>query len=156
MGIFGGGQKQDYTLVIETDNTDKVLGELDEAIDRALEAVGMAASDYAAAKCPVDTGLLRNSITYALHGKEAAISSYESNETSKRTGKPIKKKTGSYSGTAPDDEKAVFVGSNVQYAAYVEYGDSGGTPRPFLKPAIMDHKDEYKRLVEDALKGFGN
>ena len=96
MGIFGGGQKQDYTLVIETDNTDKILGELDEAIDRALEAVGMAASDYAAAKCPVDTGLLRNSITYALHGKGAAIETYESNETSKRTGKTIKKKTGSY------------------------------------------------------------
>lgn len=148
--------KENYKLVIEVDNTDKILGELDEAIDRALEAIGMAASDYAAAKAPVDTGLLRNSITYALHGKGAAIETYESNETSKRTGKTVKKKTGSYSGTAPDDEKAVFVGTNVEYAGYVEYGDSGGTPRPFLKPAIMDHKDEYKRLAEDALKGFGN
>jgi phage gpG-like protein len=147
---------ENYKLVIDVDNRDEILGELDEAIDRALESVGMAASDYAAAKCPVDTGLLRNSITYALHGKEAAIASYESNETSKRTGKTIKKETGSYSGTAPDDEKAVYVGTNVEYAAYVEYGDSGGTPRPFLKPAIMDHKDEYKRLAEDALKGFGN
>ena len=147
---------ENYKLVIEVDNTDKILGELDEAIDRALEAIGMQASDYAAAKAPVDTGLLRNSITYALHGKEAAKASYESNETSKRTGKSIKKKTGSYSGTAPGGEKAVFIGSNVEYAAYVEYGDSGGTPRPFLKPAIMDHKDEYKRLAEDALKGFGN
>lgn len=147
---------ENFSLRIEVDNTDKVLGELDEAIDRALEAVGMAASDYAAANCPVDTGLLRNSITYALHGKEAAISSYESSETSKRTGKTVKKKTGSYSGTAPDGEKAVFVGSNVEYAAYVEMGASGRTPQPFLKPAIMDHKDEYKRLVEDALKGFGN
>ena len=127
---------ENYKLVIDVDNRDEILGELDEAIDRALEAVGMAASDYAAAKAPVDTGLLRNSITYALHGKGAAIETYESNETSKRTGKTIKKKTGSYSGTAPDDENAVYVGTNVEYAAYVEYGDSGGTPRPFLKPAM--------------------
>ena len=49
---------ENYKLVIDVDNRDEILGELDEAIDRALEAVGMAASDYAAAKCPVDTGLL--------------------------------------------------------------------------------------------------
>ena len=152
-----------FSFEIETDNTDKVLGELDEAIDRALEAMGMKVEDYAKAKCPVDTGLLRNSITHALGGKPTAITSYQSEETHATTpatqkagtaGKSVDPvKSGSYSGNAPS-EKAVFIGSNVEYAAYVELGHGEFSPQPYLKPAVMDHVDELKNLAKDALAGF--
>lgn len=159
------GRMEQFSFTIETDNTDKVLGELDKAIDRALDAIGMKVEGLAKAKCPVDTGLLRNSITYAVGGKSPKSTSYKSNNTHATTaatqrsgtaGKDVKPvKSGSYSGTAPN-EKAVFIGSNVEYAAYVECGKDGGKThaQPFLKPAVMDHVQELKDLAKDALAGF--
>lgn len=137
-------------LKIVENNKAKILGELDEAIDRALESVGLQASNYAKMSTPVDTGLLRNSMTYALGGEGAAISTYKDD---------VGKKSGSYSGSAPAEEKTVFIGTNVEYAPYVEFGHhlpSGGVVagQHFLERAIVGHKNEYKKLIEAALKGF--
>ena len=51
------------------------------------------------------------------------------------------------------DEKAVYIGSNVEYAAFVELGTSRMKARPYLRPAATEHTAEYKRLAEQALKG---
>lgn len=51
------------------------------------------------------------------------------------------------------DEKAVYIGTNVEYAAFVELGTSRMKPRPYLKPAATQHNAEYKSLAEQALKG---
>lgn len=51
------------------------------------------------------------------------------------------------------DEKSVYIGSNVSYAAFVELGTSRMKARPYLKPAATEHTAEYKRLAEQALKG---
>lgn len=50
------------------------------------------------------------------------------------------------------DEKAVYIGTNVEYAPYVELGTSRAKAQPYLRPAIENHTDEYKRLFEAALK----
>ena len=50
------------------DNTNEWLEAIGPAVARALDAVGMAAEGHAKAKCPVDTGRLRNSITHARAG----------------------------------------------------------------------------------------
>ena len=140
--------------VIEN-NKDEILGSLDEAIERALEAMGMQAEAYAKAACSaVDTGLLRNSITYALGGKPAAKGSYTASNP-----KPGKPSSGSYSGSAPAEKNTVFIGTNVEYAPYIEMGHSlpsGGHVAGihFLEHAVLGHTAEYKELVEAALKGF--
>jgi HK97 gp10 family phage protein len=51
-----------------------------------------------------------------------------------------------------DREQAVYIGTATSYAPYVEYGTVKMKARPFLKPAVMDHIDEYKRLAEAAMK----
>lgn len=51
---------------IFTDDSEKVLSALPQQIDTALEAVGLQVEGYAKLKAPVDTGLLRNSITHAM------------------------------------------------------------------------------------------
>lgn len=93
--------------------------------------------------CPVDTGNLRNSITHMVS----------------------------------DSEKAAYIGTNSEYAVYVECGTGiyypGGrqTPwvykdakgdwhlthgqraKPFIKPAVAEHGEQYKRIIEAELKG---
>lgn len=50
-------------------------------------------------------------------------------------------------------EQSVYIGSNVEYAAFVELGTSRMKARPYLKPAATEHIAEYKSLAEQALKG---
>ena len=146
-----------------TDNTGDYKDALYDAINRALEIIGGKAESYAKALTPVGTvesthikryigGTLRNSITHTV------------------------------------DENTVLVGSNVEYAPYVELGtgkeyqpppewiefhaergqgrdrwfwqDMNGdwhvgypqTPRPFLRPALENHLDEYKNVIENELR----
>lgn len=77
------------------------------------------------------------------------------------------------------DDDTVYVGTNVEYAPYVEFGtgkfaEGGGgrptpwsyqddkgnwhttngmKPQPYLKPAIENHLDEYKQYLKDELQG---
>ncbi len=74
------------------------------------------------------------------------------------------------------DEKAVYVGSSSEYAAYVELGTgkyypggrqtpwvyqdargqwhltNGQRAKPYLKPAVADHSRQYKEIVEGELR----
>lgn len=113
----------------------KALSEnAEEILTRWGEAAEGFAKDKITENGSVDTGRLRNSITYEVRM----------------------------------DEQAVYVGSNVEYAPYVELGHSQEVGRyvpaigktlknpyvegkPFLKPAIVDHKEDYKRIMNDAI-----
>ena len=131
------------------DNTDEVLSALEKAKKRGLEAIGLVAEGHAKKKITqakaVDTGRLRNSITFAVSGESANISSYSGDHG---------EEGGSYSGTAPNDkEKAVYIGTGVSYAVGIETGShrkAGGVH--FLQDAASNHSDEYKRLMEDSMK----
>lgn len=50
-------------------------------------------------------------------------------------------------------ELAVQVGTNVEYSPYIEFGTSQGMkPRPYIRPSIENHIDEYRQIIETALK----
>lgn len=57
---------------------------------------------------------------------------------------------GSISHATSDNE--VYIGSNVEYAPYVELGTHKMAARPFLRNAISYYTDDYKRIVEEGLK----
>lgn len=105
------------------DHTEEVQEAVHDAVLVALDAAGLQGATLARMELQnnpsrIDTGLLRNSITHAVSGKPAAISEYQASNESKYTGKVPE--PGGYSGTAPDDpdgQKAVYVGTNVEYAA---------------------------------------
>lgn len=127
------------------DNSKEVLSALKKATENGLKAIGMTAERYAKEnETAIDTGYLRNSITYAISGKSANASKYASNDGNKQ---------GSYSGTAPqDDDKAVYIGTNVEYAPYIELGAGGREALHFLKRAAEEHSEEYKELMAESLK----
>ena len=58
----------------------------------------------------------------------------------------------SISHAVSEEESAAYIGTNVEYAPYVEMGTQHTKPQPFLKPAAQDHADEYMRIVESFLK----
>ena len=122
------------------DHSDEVLAAMLEAKMRALEKCGLVAEGYAKKAAPVDTGNLRNSIGHKV------------------------------------TEDAVYIGTNTEYAPYMEFGTGkytpGGRPdpwvyqddegrwhrtegakaQPFLKPAVADHAQQYREIIENEMK----
>lgn len=50
------------------------------------------------------------------------------------------------------EELTAFIGTNVEYASYVEYGTSKTAPQPYFKPAINNHKQEYRDIFQYCLE----
>jgi phage gpG-like protein len=50
------------------------------------------------------------------------------------------------------EDKAAYIGSNVEYAPYVELGIRGRDGKHMLQRAATEHTAEYKRLLEDSMK----
>lgn len=139
-------------VVMTEDNSEEVKRYLDYVTKRALNMIGMKIEYYAKHLCPVGTsestgkkgyrgGTLRNSITYQVDSEAGEVA----------------------------------VGSNVEYAPYVElgtgpyfntppqweqFGSKRGSsirrsyvkPRPYLRPAIEEHIDLYKKIIEDEMR----
>lgn len=132
------------------DHSAEYMRQVNEAIEGALEAVGSFLSDEAADELEnsprrVDTGLLRNSVTYALDGDGAAVSDYHADSGGA---------SGSYRGSAPKEGKSkrsVIIGTNVEYALYVHEGTSRMAPNRFIKNAYERNKDQVEKYIKDAM-----
>lgn len=129
-----------------TDNSGQVLKEFERKVDLALKLIGADCERFAKEQCPVDTGRLRNSITYATSTfmGQGTYSDNQNNIFDDATAK-----------TTPDD-KTVYIGSNVEYAEVVEFRDmehETGNAH-FLKNAATTHNDRYKKIAETALKSY--
>lgn len=132
----------------------EVVNATEKAMQKAARMVGGTLERHAKEACPVDTGLLRNSITFALGGEAPEIIAYQSNDRDKN-GKPIEVKKGQYDEAAPaddDHQTTVYVGTNVEYAPHQELGTVNMDARPFLRPAMENFKGEIEQILEKCLK----
>lgn len=50
------------------------------------------------------------------------------------------------------DDTSAYIGTNVEYAPYVELGTRKMAARPFLRNAVANYTEDYKRIVEEGLK----
>ena len=131
------------------DNSEEYEYLLIQAIRHGLRAIGMTAETYAKSSCPVDTGYARNSITYALSGETADISSYKADAG--KNGEPPK--TGEYRGTLGKiEDNYVVIGSNVEYFPFIEEGARGRQALHVLRKAATEHREEYENLMKDNLE----
>lgn len=55
--------------------------------------------------------------------------------------------------THTHDDEAAYIGTNVEYAPYVEFGTRRQTAQPFLRPAAEEHSNEYSYIVENIMRG---
>ena len=140
------------------------------ALNAAAEMIGGLIEGHAKELCPVDTGLLRNSI---MHGKGGQY--VTKRYSASRPDKDGIIQKGSYAHQFPPDEDfktTVYVGTNVVYAPWVELGHNQ-TPgryvpaigkrlkasyvvgKPFLRPAWENHSDEFQQAIHEALVKYG-
>jgi len=136
------------------DNTGLFIDAEELAVLRALDIIGMKAEKYAKALCPVGTPESTGKKGYRGGTLRNSIT-YEVDPDS--------------------DNPSVTIGSNVEYAPYVELGTgqffepppeweefdapkgsgvgSGYVrPRKFLQPAIADHMDSYINIIKSELQ----
>lgn len=146
------------------DHSIETMEEFEKKAKRCLTICGGKAEEYAkreirgdfGAPERIDTGLLWNSITYALAGEPAHIGSYRGNNPP-RNNPDGDIPSGTYSGQAPSNRKdAVYIGTNVEYAPYVHEGfttPSGAhvTANRFLKNAVERHSDEFKKIIREEM-----
>lgn len=130
---------------------DEVTEELEKAVAKAMEEIGLQAQNnatleinkavYDTPESPsyVRTGRLRASITYATHNSQGRAGGEAESGDYKPHGKP--------------EEFAVYVGTNVEYAPFVELGTVRMKPRPYLRPCIANHIDQYKEIIRKNLEG---
>ena len=132
---------QKITSIRLVDHSAEFLEEMHAAVQAGMKAIGVEAERYAKADCPVDTGRLRNSITFATEDYQSKSGgSPATSEDSKEKAKP--------------ESASVYIGTNVEYAVYVEYGDYNHKTgkNHFLRDSIVNHTARYKELLEAALK----
>lgn len=151
------------------DHSAAILEALNQNVDKTLEMLGLQAAGYAALNLEndprrIDTGLLRNSIAYAIAGQTPVVQKthgqdYQNNGHDKN-GNPVPIERGEYQGkiAKAEGEHSVYVGTNVEYGIYVHEGvtranGSHMAANRFLRNAVNDHKEEYKRMIEQGLKG---
>lgn len=123
------------------DNSKEVKAELDRKIQIALKMIGERAEEYAKKDCPVDTGRLINSLTYATATENGAGKG--AGKDSKPHGKP--------------EKDSVYIGTNVEYAEYVEFNEIAhhnvGRAH-FLRDAAATHGKEYKNIAQNVLENM--
>lgn len=51
------------------------------------------------------------------------------------------------------DDEAAYIGTNVEYAVYVEMGTVNTPAQPYLKPAAEDHMEKYRNILKSELQG---
>lgn len=124
-------------------HADEILFAMHEAAITALEKIGRVAKEAAADLAPYDKGRLKGSISHKVDARA----------------------------------QEVYIGTNVEYGVYKELGTGqyypggrktpwayqdekgnwhwtrGNKAVPFLRPAVQDHKQTYKNIIEDTLKG---
>lgn len=121
---------------------DEVLELTDEALWRVLWQIGAKAEGFAKDNTPVDTGRLRNSITFVTKEDEGKVVSYtdqHGNDFSYDVGIGL-------------DDNMVAVGTNVEYAEQIEVGGHGKGGHHMLENAVSQHWDVYEKIIKKELE----
>ena len=117
--------------------------QVDEAVKKALLKAGYLVHSKAVSNISghtgiraVDTGRLMGSLSVAWISGKSSVNS------------PA---TASDAVSKPNEKNTVFVGTNVFYGPFVEFGTSKMKPRPYLRPAFNSSRETIKEIIRKAV-----
>ena len=148
-----------YTRVHGLGNVRRKFVSLQDDAERAAKMVvarsALAIHADAKSMAPVDTGRLRNSIAFAFGsstGGRSGVDAPEANFDSEMTvtGAEFSAGLGRVSRGAAG--LSARVGTNLEYAPYIEFGTSNTPAQPFLHPAAEAERDHFLRDLAAAVK----
>ena len=126
-------------------NRKKFEKDFKEALQTGLAAVGAEAETNAKREeTMVDTGRLRNSITWATKERGGHAYTYQDDSGAEYTDVV----------GAGAKEGEVWIGTNVYYAVFIEMGVRGRPGLYFLRKACQNYIERYKEILESALKAL--
>ena len=143
-------EMSNFISVKVEDNSKEFLEAFEKQVPVILEEWGLAGERFAKEEITKVVYDTPQSPTYKRTGRLRGSLTYK---TQKNASKPQAPATGKDAVNGSVDNKSVIIGSNVEYAAYVEMGSSRMRPRPYLKPAIEGHKKEFEEILENNLTG---
>lgn len=111
-------------------------------LERALVAGALIIQNDAKRRAPVLTGNLRRSIHIGGHEDLAGDRSGVQQQTGQAVPGPESGQAGA----------AVYVGTDVEYAAAVEFGSEERRAKPYLRPAADSNRSTVAKEVADALR----
>lgn len=126
-----------------TNNADLTLEELQSACLRALERMGQQAEGYAVDLVPVDTGMLKNSLTHKVVPSEMTVYAGSNMEYAAY----VELGTGKY---YPGGRDTPWVYQDANGNWHYTHGQRA---QPYLKPAIANHVQTYQNITEEELRG---
>lgn len=121
------------------------LEKYEKNIEKGLMACGLTAERYAKKDCPVDTGRLKGSITFA-------TGTYQSNAQG-ATNPPEPPRQGDYRKKSEPAPKTMVLGTNVHYASKIELTDVEHRVgrAHFMRDALATNVEDYANLLTKAL-----
>ena len=114
------------------DHSKEFIAAMKSQVLRGLASIGQEAEGYAKEECPVGTP------------ESTGIPNY--------IGGTLRN---SITNKVIDSENAVYIGTNVEYAPYVEFNEKARHhtgKAHFLRDAATNHNDHYKAIMEASLK----
>ncbi len=111
---------------LEVNNFDQAIAQIESKIAQALESVGEYAEGQAKVLCPVGQ--------------------YDDGRVGGRLRSSISHKT--------DGKKEVIIGTDVEYATFVEKGTSRQKAQPYLTPAVENNAENIKSIITSTFGGL--
>lgn len=124
------------------DHKAEVLEALKDQLAGALEAIGMDASSTAADQAPVDTGLLKNSISYAVDGNTVYVGTNVPYAIYHELG------TGKYAEQGGRQDPWRYQDKDGNW-----HTTSGVPAKHFLKYGVESHTAQYADIIRSFLQG---
>ena len=116
--------EQDDALIVQVvqDNFEQILSAIDKSTLKGLEQVGLLGERFAKEQITENKSVITGRLRNSI------------------------------THVIDGGEPSVSIGTNVEYAAYVEYGTSKSKAKPYLRPAAQGHKQEYANAFKRAFE----
>jgi HK97 gp10 family phage protein len=115
----------------------EIMSDLDKAVVKGLKMSALLVEGQAVELAPIQHGNLKGSITHTVAGERSRV----------RHPAAVNEGIG-----ITDDKKTAYIGTNVEYAEFQEFGTSKMKAQAFLRPALDSQEKQITEVFNKVVK----